>query len=81
MGCGARRPQPELLRFAAQDGRLVPGRLPGRGVYTCPRLACFERAVARRSFSRVLKQTVVVDPALARLYTVSSRREATLTDG
>jgi uncharacterized protein len=72
-GCGAKRPQSELLRFAAQDGRLVPGRLlTGRGAYTCPRLACFERAVARRSFNRVLKQTVFVDPALARLYTVSS---------
>ena len=72
-GCGAKRPQSELLRFAAQDGRLVPGRaLPGRGVYTCRRLACFERAVAQRAFNRVLKQTVVVDPALSRLYTVSS---------
>ncbi len=72
-GCGTKRPQAELLRFAAQEGRLVPGRqLPGRGVYTCPRLACFERAVARRSFNRVLKQTVFVDPALARLYTISS---------
>ena len=68
-GCGARRPQPELLRFGAQGGRLVPGRLPGRGVYTCRRLACFERAAARRAFNRVLRQTVVVDPALARLYT------------
>jgi predicted RNA-binding protein YlxR (DUF448 family) len=42
---------------------------PGRGVYTCRRLACFERASARRAFNRVLKQTVQVDPALTRLYT------------
>jgi predicted RNA-binding protein YlxR (DUF448 family) len=41
--------------------------MPGRGVYTCRRLACFERAADRRAFSRVLRQTVVVDPALARL--------------
>ena len=27
---------------------LVPGAGPGRGVYTCRRLACFERAGARR---------------------------------
>lgn len=72
VGCGARRLQPELLRFAAQDGRLVPGQhVPGRGAYTCPRLGCFERAAARRGFNRVLRQTVFVDPALARLYTVS----------
>jgi uncharacterized protein len=72
-GCGAKRPKPELLRFVAEGGRLVPAAsTPGRGVYTCPRLPCFERARHRRAFSRVLKQTVLVDPALARLYTVSS---------
>jgi predicted RNA-binding protein YlxR (DUF448 family) len=61
-----------LLRFGAVEGRLVPGgRLPGRGVYTCRRLACFERARASRAFSRVLRSTVLADPALARLYTES----------
>ena len=71
-GCGARRPQSELLRFVASDGILALGpEEPGRGAYTCRRLACFERAAARRAFNRVLKQTVVVDPALSRLYTVS----------
>jgi uncharacterized protein len=69
-GCGAKRPQIELLRFACVDGRLTPGRtLAGRGVYTCRKLACFERAVASRSFNRVLRRTVLVDPALARNYT------------
>jgi predicted RNA-binding protein YlxR (DUF448 family) len=54
----------------ARDGVLTPGRTePGRGVYTCRRLACFERAVARRAFNRTLRQTVHVDPTLARLYT------------
>jgi len=49
---------------------LSPGqKAPGRGVYTCRRLACFERATARSAFNRVLRQTVRVDPALARLYT------------
>ena len=69
-GCGAKAPQAELIRFAAVDGKLAPGRvLPGRGVYTCRRLACFERAATRRAFNRVLRQTVTVDPTLARLYT------------
>jgi uncharacterized protein len=69
-GCGRKAPQSELLRFAAVDGALTPGRtLPGRGVYTCRRLACFERASAARGFNRVLRQTVTIDPALARLYT------------
>jgi predicted RNA-binding protein YlxR (DUF448 family) len=70
IGCGRKAPQSELLRFAARNGRLVPGRgEPGRGVYTCRRLACFERAAARRGFARVLRQTVHVDPALSALYT------------
>ncbi len=69
-GCGRKAPQGELLRFGAAAGALVPGRdVPGRGAYTCRRLACFERALARRAFSRILKQNVVVDPALSRLYT------------
>jgi len=67
-GCGRKAPQQELVRFAARAGTLVAGRTePGRGVYTCRRLACFERAADRRAFNRVLRQTVVVDPALARL--------------
>jgi predicted RNA-binding protein YlxR (DUF448 family) len=59
-----------LLRFVAENGTLVPGRgRPGRGVYTCRRLSCFERARARHAFSRVLRQTVRVEPELERLYT------------
>ncbi|MEO5577405.1 MAG: YlxR family protein [Gaiellaceae bacterium] len=67
-GCGRKAPQVELVRFAARDGVLVSGRAePGRGVYTCRRLACFERALSRRAFSRVLRQNVTVDSALSRL--------------
>jgi predicted RNA-binding protein YlxR (DUF448 family) len=70
LGCGRKAPQSELLRFAAVDGVLQPGRtLPGRGAYTCRRLQCFERAVANRGFNRVLRQTVKIEPALSRLYT------------
>jgi len=76
-GCGRKAPQAELLRFAARDGSLAPGRTePGRGAYTCRRLACFERARTKRSFNRVLRQTVHVDPALARLYGPATRIES-----
>jgi uncharacterized protein len=69
-GCGRRAPQATLVRFVADGGALVPGRRrPGRGVYTCMRLACFERARARRAFNRVLRRTVRVEPDLERLYT------------
>jgi predicted RNA-binding protein YlxR (DUF448 family) len=58
------------VRFGARNGQLVPGReVPGRGAYTCKRLACFELADRQKGFARVLRQTVRVDPALARLYT------------
>jgi uncharacterized protein len=69
-GCGRKAPQGELLRFVARDGTLLHApKEPGRGAYTCRRLACFERAAARRAFNRTLRQTVRVDPELARLYT------------
>jgi predicted RNA-binding protein YlxR (DUF448 family) len=68
-GCGRKADQPDLQRFHAEAGALVPGPGAGRGVYTCRRLACFERARSRRAFDRVLRRTVSVDPALARLYT------------
>jgi predicted RNA-binding protein YlxR (DUF448 family) len=58
------------MRFSASNGDLVPAeKRPGRGVYTCRRLACFERAAARHAFNRTLRRSVRVDPALARLYT------------
>jgi uncharacterized protein len=70
VGCGRKARQDELLRFVAENGVLVPGdHRPGRGAYTCRRLSCFERAVARRAFNRTLRQTVEIQPALNGLYT------------
>ncbi len=70
VGCGRKAPQQELLRFAARDGVLVAGaEEPGRGAYTCRRLACFERAVARRAFNRTLRCTVRIEQELSGLYT------------
>jgi predicted RNA-binding protein YlxR (DUF448 family) len=69
-GCGRKAPQAELLRFVARGGVLTHSpKGAGRGVYTCRRLSCFERARERRSFNRTLRRTVQVDPELARLYT------------
>jgi uncharacterized protein len=69
-GCGRKTPQDELLRFVARAGTLTHSpKGSGRGVYTCRRLSCFERALERRSFNRTLRQTVRVDPELTRLYT------------
>jgi uncharacterized protein len=69
-GCGRKAQQHELVRFAAVDGRLTPGRtVSGRGVYTCPQLECFEQALTRRAFARVLRCQVAVEPELRRIYT------------
>jgi predicted RNA-binding protein YlxR (DUF448 family) len=69
-GCGRKAEQAELLRFVAADGALTHSpQGPGRGVYTCRRLACFARARERHAFNRTLRATVRVDPELARLYT------------
>jgi predicted RNA-binding protein YlxR (DUF448 family) len=59
-----------LLRFVARDSELALGPTdPGRGAYTCPRLACFERALASKAFNRTLKRTIRIDQDLQRLYT------------
>jgi uncharacterized protein len=69
-GCGRRGPKRELRRFVARGGALTASATDeGRGVYTCRRLACFERAASRRAFNRTLRASVTVDPSLARLYT------------
>jgi predicted RNA-binding protein YlxR (DUF448 family) len=69
-GCGRKAEQAELVRFVARDDVLTHGpRLPGRGVYTCQSVACFERARDRHGFARTLRRVVRVDPELARLYT------------
>ena len=55
------------------DGVLTFGRtLPGRGVYTCHRLECFEQATESRAFARSLRAAVSVEPGLERLYTEES---------
>ena len=72
-GCGRRAAQQELVRFIARDGALVAHRDgEGRGVYTCRSRGCFDQAVGRRAFARVLRCPVTVDPSLASdLYTDS----------
>jgi len=73
-GCGRKASKGELIRFVARENVLTPGaHEPGRGVYTCRRLPCFERAAASRGFARTLRSPVRVDQDLARLYTSEDR--------
>ena len=69
-GCGRKAPKGELYRFVERAGLLVTGPSEhGRGVYTCKRLSCFERAASSRAFNRTLRRAVKVDPGLSALYT------------
>ena len=68
-GCGRKAPKADLYRFVERAGLLVHGNgEDGRGVYTCKRLSCFERAAERRAFNRTLRRNVRVDRALTGLY-------------
>lgn len=59
LGCGAKKPQNEMVRFAAQNGGApaidLAGKKPGRGAYLCRNLACAETALKRRALERALK--------------------------
>jgi len=58
IGCGERAAKPDLVRVVAAGDELVPDvttRLPGRGAYLHPSLACLERAQRRKAFPRALR--------------------------
>ena len=52
VGCGARRPQTELVRCVIADGAIHRSRVaPGRGAWLCG-IGCVELARGRRGFER-----------------------------
>ncbi|MBS2962869.1 YlxR family protein [Actinocrinis puniceicyclus] len=58
VGCRARDAQDRLLRIVAGEGEVLPDpgrRLPGRGAYLHPRLACLALAERKRAFPRALR--------------------------
>jgi uncharacterized protein len=58
VGCKERAVKSSLLRFVAVGDVIQPdpqARLPGRGAYLHPSLACFELARRRRAFPRALR--------------------------
>jgi uncharacterized protein len=58
VGCKERAVKSSLLRFVAVGDVVQPdpqARLPGRGAYLHPSLACFELARRRRAFPRALR--------------------------
>jgi uncharacterized protein len=58
IGCGERAAKTDLIRVVAAGTEIVPDvtmRLPGRGAYLHPSLACLERAQRRKAFARALR--------------------------
>ena len=58
VGCKERAVKSSLLRFVVVGDVIQPdpqARLPGRGAYLHPSLACFELARRRRAFPRALR--------------------------
>jgi predicted RNA-binding protein YlxR (DUF448 family) len=63
IGCGERAAKPDLIRLVAAGDEIVPdvaSRLPGRGAYLHPSLACLERAQRRKAFPRALRLPAVL---------------------
>ena len=57
IGCGERAVKTDLIRVVAAGHEIVPdaeARLPGRGAYMHPHVACLERAQRRKAFARAL---------------------------
>jgi len=56
VGCRKVRPQPELLRLVAEEGRVVPGKgKPGRGCWLCREEKCAREALRKGEIPRALK--------------------------
>ena len=58
IGCRKRAAKAELVRVVVAGDEIVPDiamRLPGRGAYLHPSLACLEQAQRRKAFPRALR--------------------------
>ncbi|MBQ8357558.1 MAG: YlxR family protein [Clostridia bacterium] len=59
LGCGERRPKPELLRVVRDPAGNVSldftGKKSGRGAYICKNVACLRQARRKKSLARNLE--------------------------
>jgi len=58
VGCMESKPKKELIRIAGYEGRVSidpTGKAKGRGVYLCPSMECFTKAVKKKALSRNLE--------------------------
>ncbi len=61
-GCRTERPKREMIRVVrTPEGAVIAdptGKRAGRGVYLCPQLACWRRALRAGSLARALKADI-----------------------
>ena len=58
IGCRERAAKPDLIRLVVAGAEIVPDitlRVPGRGAYLHPSLACLEQAQRRKAIPRALR--------------------------
>ncbi len=75
-GCNRRRPQAELVRVAAVNGRVEldrDRRLGGRGAYLCPNAGCARMAARKGGLGRRLRGRADGIEQLAALLPVEPR--------
>ena len=63
IGCGERRPKPELIRIV-HTPEIFPdptGKAPGRGAYVCPKSACLTKAQKSRRLEQALSTPVAAE--------------------
>jgi len=64
IGCRAEREKAELIRLVRYEDRVVvdsSAKLPGRGVYVCPKLSCIRQAMRRGRLERALKSAASLE--------------------
>ncbi len=62
VGCKSRKAQANLIRITcSHDGVLLldsAQKLPGRGAYLCPEVACLTLACKKRAFDRAFRRSI-----------------------
>jgi predicted RNA-binding protein YlxR (DUF448 family) len=79
VGCKERAVKSSLLRLVAVGDVIQPdpqARLPGRGAYLHPSLACLELARRRKAFPRALRTTGSLSPAVLAEYLCGAQSPA-----
>jgi predicted RNA-binding protein YlxR (DUF448 family) len=72
VGCRARRPKAEMIRFVIGCQELALGNARGRGAYVCRAEACLEKALKRKNLAN-LSGGAPATEALAELRQAVSR--------